>query len=109
MAPETFDNPKPYQNNPRWQIKIYDGEKPSEEPHVNVLWKQKSGEPKCWRIDLRTFETMDLTPPLRDLPKEFLREIKNNIVEIRKKWNEMYGDINPYLEEAVAEVKEEQE
>ena len=90
MAPAVFDNPKNYIASTQWQIKIFDGEPDYETPHITVIRKQKKAKPKCWRINLRTFEIMDTSPPKKELPKVFVTEIINNYEAICKTWNQMY-------------------
>jgi hypothetical protein len=90
VAPTIFANPARYHGSTKWQIKIYDGEPEYEPPHVNVILKESRGAPKVWRVNLDTLEVMDLTPPKRDLPKDFLEEIEKNIEEIKKAWNQTY-------------------
>ncbi|MBK22943.1 MAG: hypothetical protein CME70_03420 [Halobacteriovorax sp.] len=97
MAPAKFNNPKKYSKDPKWKVKIYDNEPPYEDPHITIIRQQRGGKPKQWRINLRTFEIMDTSPPKKDLPPEFVEEVKNKKKEIYKKWNEMYPN-NPLPE-----------
>ena len=90
MAPTDISKPAGYALDPNWQIKIFDGEPDYEAEHVTVIGK--SGGRKTWRVNLRTLEVMNATPPVRLLPQELLDHIRANRRRIREAWNRMYPD-----------------
>lgn len=104
MAPVTFDNPGRYAGSTKWQIKIYDGESPREDPHVSVIYKERPL--KTWRINLMTLEAMDAAPPMRELPREFMNYIRTNVNMIRAAWNQKYPKQRIELDEPKSQGQE---
>jgi hypothetical protein len=62
-----FDLPLPRNLASSWRVKIYDNER-LEPPHVTVVKGRES-----WRINLRTREFMDDTPPPKQIDKDVCR------------------------------------
>jgi hypothetical protein len=71
-----------------WKAKIRDRER-SEPPHVTILHKRRA-----WRINLRTLRFLDCEPDPRQVPKQVLEHIGQNIDLLRKTWDDLYPE-NP--------------
>lgn len=67
-----------------WKAKIRDKER-LEPPHVTIMKGTKS-----WRLDLRSGEFMDDDPPPRDVPKDLLAKVQQNMGKLREEWDKMY-------------------
>lgn len=67
-----------------WKAKIRDRET-TEPPHVTILFKTLA-----WRINLRTRAFMDRRPPAREVPREVVDAVLENLGAIIEVWNELY-------------------
>ena len=69
-----------------WKVKIRDKER-SEDPHVTIIKGVKA-----WRLNLRSKEFMDTSPPEKEVPEKLKKEIleEKKFKRIIEEWNKMY-------------------
>src|SRR5664280_3279615 len=67
-----------------WRVKIRNRER-LEPPHVTILRKTIA-----WRLDLRTWQLLDVRPDPSEVPKALLEELRTRKDELCRAWNKLY-------------------
>jgi len=80
-----FTLPLPQQlTKARWKVKIFDKEN-RETPHVTII----RGTEK-WRVNLRTGEVMDATPPARAVNPLVLKAVHDSWELLKEQWDRIH-------------------
>jgi len=66
-------------------VKIFDLETGVEEPHVTILRRTSR-----WRISLRTRQSLDEQPPLREVPAAVLKAVDEGWRRLIVEWDRIH-------------------